>query len=149
MPIRRSIAAAALFMASSCTLAQATQATVAYNEAVRVVGGKRQVQLPPRNPHAPREVVPKVGEGGPIGFAKYMVESERGLLQCTVPYVTKEGCEPSNYGKAKRPRTWVVLRQGEWQGCTGIDTPKRCRALYPKPGSPDHKIGGVLPREEA
>lgn len=119
---------------------------VAYNEAVRVVNGKRVVQLPPRNPYGTKEYVPKLS-GAYKPPAGYMIETEAGLMQCTVTFFDKDGCEPSTYGSKRAMRTWIVLRGGEWQGCIGIDQPKKCRAVYPKPGSPDMRLGGVMPAE--
>lgn len=120
--------------------------TVAYNEAVRIVGGKRVVELPPLNPYSPKQFVPPAGSHVLRNHA-YMVETPNGLLQCTVPFYAKAGCEPSTYGSVRQRRTWVVLHKGEWKGCIGLDAPKQCRALYPKQGSTENHLGGVIPAE--
>ncbi|MBI5792585.1 MAG: hypothetical protein HZA63_14035 [Rhodocyclales bacterium] len=119
---------------------------VAYNEAVRIVNGKRVVQLPPLNPYNPKQFVPPANSHA-MRMHAYMIETQAGLVQCTVPFFAKEGCEPSDYGRQQRLRTWVVFRNGEWQGCIGASKPKQCRAVYPKRGSPDHHLGGVIPSE--
>lgn len=121
---------------------------VAYNEAVRVINGKRVVQLPPRNPYGTKVFVPRF-DGVYKPHAGYMIETEAGLVQCTVPFFEKEGCEPSTYGIKRTNRRWIVLRGGEWQACTGVEQPKKCRAVYPKPGSPDARATGVMPYEES
>lgn len=120
--------------------------TVAYNEAVRVVAGKRVVQLPPLNPYNPKQYVAPASSYV-MRVQAFMIETQDGLVQCTVPFFAKEGCEPSTFGQLKRSRTWIVLREREWQACIGIDKPKKCRAIYPKPGSPDYHLGGVMPSE--
>lgn len=120
---------------------------VAYNEAVRIVNGKRVVQLPPQvNRNGTKMFVPRL-HGAYKPHTGFMVETEAGLMQCAVPFFDKDGCEPSSYGSKRMLRTWIVLRGGEWQGCIGIDQPKKCRAVYPKPGSPDMRLGGVMPAE--
>lgn len=142
---RHLTAAIALLISVTCAVAAEHGPTVAYNEAVKLVGGKRVVELPPPNPR--KLFIPKVG--GPYGgFATYMIEGPAVLLQCTVPLYAPEACEPSTYGKAKRPRTWIVLRNGVWEGCTGIDAPKKCRAIYPSRSSSGGNLGGVMPSEE-
>lgn len=118
--------------------------TVAYNEAVRIVAGKRVVQLAPRhqNPNRNRDVTKP---GSPFGGdAHFMIEAPEGLVQCTVPFYDPAGCEPSNYGTLRKLRTWIVLRNGQWEGCVGLKTPERCRAVYPN----TKRITGVMPFED-
>lgn len=132
--------------ASAPSAAQAALGpTVAYNEAVRVVGGKRVVQLPPPSKYTPPGwSVTKPGNHYG-GSSPYMVETVDGLMQCTVPFYHPVGCEPSTYGTQRKLRTWIVLREGQWEGCIGIDQPKRCRAVHPK----GKRISGVMPFEDA
>jgi len=161
--LRKAVTGAAIVAASasqaapsadaSASAARATPAastslgpTVAYNEAVRVIGGKRIVQLPPPNPHNPKQFVPRL-DGAYKPHAGYMIEAEAGLMQCTLPVYHQHGCEPSTYGSKRSVRTWIVLRGGQWQACIGIDQPKKCRALYPTPGSPDARERGAMPNE--
>lgn len=120
--------------------------TVPYNEAVKVVNGKRVVQLPSRNPYMPDEFVRPID--GPYAKQQlFMIETQDGLVQCVMPYVVAKACQASSFGSEKRNRTWVVLKDGEWRGCIGLQAPKQCRAIYPKRGSPENKLGGVIPRE--
>jgi hypothetical protein len=131
--------------ASAPTTAQAALGpTVAYNEAVRIVGGKRVVQLAPRHPN-PRRNRDVTKPGSPFGGdAHFMIEAPEGLVQCTVPFYDPAGCEPSNYGTLRKLRTWIVLRNGQWEGCVGLKTPERCRAVYPN----TKRITGVMPFED-
>ncbi len=121
-------------------------ATVAYNEAVRLVNGKRVVQLPPLNPYNPKQYVAPASSYV-MRVQAFMIETQEGLVQCTVPFFAKVGCEPSTFGQVKRSRTWIVLRAGRWDACIGIDKPTKCREIYPKPGSADYHLGGVMPSE--
>lgn len=116
--------------------AQPKGPTVPYNEAVKVVGGKRLVQLPPMSNDD------KVSFYEP-GFSKgdryigiYMIETEAGLVECVDPLYHARSCKPSTYGAKKLNRTWIVQRAGEWQMCQGPQRVERClRIIYPKPGA--------------
>ncbi|NRF71369.1 hypothetical protein HLB44_30730 [Aquincola sp. S2] len=119
-------------------------ATLPYNEAVRNANGKRQVELPPRNPHYPKLKIAKVG--APFGGnTHWMIEGPDGLLQCTSTVVTAESCEPSDIGTVKKLRTWVVLMKGAWHACIGMAAPVKCQGLYAKP-TRDNVL--ALPPEE-
>lgn len=135
--------AAAGSMASAVAQDQAGP-VVRYNEAVRLVAGKRVVELPPGNPHYPNLKPSPIGKAG--SSLRYMIETQAGLVQCTSTQWTAESCEPSDHGTKRRARTWVVKVQGAWKGCIGLDAPKECRALYlPRGTSP--MSGPFMPDE--
>lgn len=87
------------------------------NEAVTIkANGQRNVELPPNmenvaklmNPHQP------VDEGG---MTVYMIETDKGLLECSVKSVDARVCRPSSLGRVKLMREWVVKLDGKWQVC--------------------------------
>ena len=126
--------AAAFVLACRGGLAQAQTpthgSTVLYNEAVRMVDGKRLVELPPPIFGYPdRTKPPKIA---PYQATQYLIEHERGLLQCTYSMYDAASCEPADVGRVKRYRTWVVKLGGQWQGCRGNPNPTECVALRPK-----------------
>lgn len=130
-------------MGASCN-AIAQGATAPYNEAVRIVGGQRIVELPPPVPgYSKTRRPPRISAAFRAGV---LIEHPRGLMQCTWMMYEPESCEPSDYGQVKRMRTWLVKRNGEWQGCVGLPTPTRCVQLNAKPvtGAP---FGPGLPAE--
>lgn len=134
----------AVCFAASAAAQEAAGPTVRYNEAVRVINGKRVVELPPRNPHYPNLQPSPVNKAG--SSLRYMIETTGGLVQCTSSHWTAESCEPSDHGTKRRARTWVVKKGGAWQGCIGLETPKECRALYlPRSSSP--MSGPFMPDE--
>ena len=138
---------ASAFMATAMGhgFARAQGATAPYNEAVRIVDGKRLVELPPPVPgYSKSRRPPPISAAFRAGV---LIEHSSGLVQCTWAMYERESCEPSDYGRVKRMRTWIVKRDGHWQGCVGLPTPTRCAPLYPKLGPNDPPFGHGLPAE--
>lgn len=119
-------------------------ATAPYNEAVRIVAGRRVVELPPPLGAYPAVKPPPIG---PHAKPQYLIEHERGLMQCTSSMYHEPSCERSDYGRVKQRRTWVVKRGGVWQGCVGVPAPTECRDLVRKLKPGQHFILAVLPGE--
>ena len=58
------------------------------------------------------------------------VETPAGLMDCAMtPYFHPNACEPTNFGKSKRPREWAVKLHGTWQLCIGREAPTACIPL--------------------
>lgn len=106
--------------------ADAKGPSVPYNAAVRIVNGKRVVELPPPARAFPSVKPPKPGQ---FHRAQYLIEHDSGLVQCTLPMYYADSCEPADYGQVKRLRTWVVKYRGTWQGCVGLPEPTACVLL--------------------
>jgi hypothetical protein len=122
--------------AVSAQPAQPKGATVPYNEAVKVVGGQRQVQLPPMSNDDKVSFYEPGFSKGDRYIGLYMIETAAGLVECVDPLYHARACRPSTYGQKELYRTWIVLRTGEWQMCLGPQRVERClRIVYPKPGA--------------
>lgn len=112
--------------------------TAVYNEAVKVIDGVRQVQLPPlsnddrvafsiglppdkKPAESPQQAWLKgikwdtPDRENQMGWV--MVEAEQGLVECTDSVYHPKQCRPSTYGQKKLPRTWLVLRGSQWHLC--------------------------------
>ena len=104
-------------------------ATAPYNEAVKVVDGKRVVEMAP----FPESLKFLLAHGktpdqaGSHGFAVDEVETPMGLMDCNgIPYYHPKVCSPSTFGKVKRQRQWAVKLDGRWQQCIGRLKPIKC-----------------------
>lgn len=122
---------AGLALASVCTVGSAL---AAHNEAVRIVASQHQVELPPAIPGYSKTRRPPTLS--PYSESRYMVETPTGLVQCTSHMVERASCEPSDFGRAVRWRTWVVKRGGQWLACSGPEAGAKCQPLIhvAKPG---------------
>jgi len=118
---------------TAVTAAQAVDgATAPYNEAVKIVDGKRVVEVAP---------VPEVlkhmlvtgrtpDELGKINYVLTEVETPMGLMDCAdLPYYHPKVCNPTNFGKVKKQREWAVKLGGRWQLCIGRLKPIQCIPL--------------------
>jgi hypothetical protein len=124
----RSIFAVALVGAAT-SAAAVDGPTVAYNEAVKIINGKRVVEVAPfpaslkfllRNGKTPDQVA---------STSSYVVgvETPMGLMDCnSIPYYDAKVCSPSTFGKVKRQRQWAVKLDGHWQECIGRLKPIKC-----------------------
>lgn len=120
--------------------AQPKGPTVPYNEAVKVIGGQRQVQLPPMSNDETVHLYQHGFSKGDRYMAIYMVEGPTELVECTDPVFHPKACRPSTYGKSILGRTWVVLRNGSWQMCLGPKRVEACKTImYPKPGAASYR----------
>jgi hypothetical protein len=105
-------------------------ATAPYNEAVKIVNGKRVVEVEP---------LPKQYRGHEGSFLKpgaagetvrHSVETEQGLMDCAgIDFYHPKACVPSDYGKVVRARTWTVKMKGTWHSCIGRAKPVQCIPL--------------------
>lgn len=105
------------------------------NEAITVKpDGGLFVETPP---------LPSASLGPPCRAAKpacsvsgwRMVETDRGLQECTEFYARPGTCRASTYGKEKRPRLWIVKRNGQWVQCQQPDVGSKCISLDALPTS--------------
>jgi hypothetical protein len=95
------------------------------NEAVKVVGGNKQVETPP---------LPKTGlakpcpaaQAGCAGGGWNMVETSDGLMECTEIYARGSTCQTSTYGKEKRSRVWIVKTGPQWMQCQHPNLTSKC-----------------------
>ena len=104
-------------------------ATAPYNEAVRIVNGKRVVEVAPfpaslrsflKHGKTPDEIDTR-------NTTLAVVETPMGLMDCNgFPYYDAKVCSPSSFGKVKRWREWTVKLDGHWQQCIGRLKPIKC-----------------------
>lgn len=124
--------AAALILGSIATITHAEPAGAVFpgNEAVKIVNGKRVVELPPLTEGMKRTVKAgsKIPPPGPGGEA-YMIEGKDGLLECRAGFVSDTGCLPSSLGTAKRPRFWTVKLKGSWLHCESRAPSRKCEPV--------------------
>lgn len=116
------LAASALTGASFSAKAD-NGATVPYNEAVRIINGKRVVEMEPvpdfiRN--AKHVDKPKPGD------IRIGIETKNGLMDCTVGWYHPNFCVPSTYGVEKDRRMWAVKMNGQWHNCIGAVKAVKC-----------------------
>lgn len=113
-------------------LAQVKGATAPYNEAVRVIDGKRLVEMPPHTKSddlVAQSVTTPASHPG-LSTTVRVVETPMGLMDCdTVSFYHPHACSPSTYGVTKAPREWVVKLNGHWQACLGRAKPVACIPL--------------------
>lgn len=106
-------------------------ATAPYNEAVKVVNGKRVVEVAPFPPHMKGAVVAfkRPGQAAYAGSVT-TVETDEGLMDCLGTYwYHPKACSPSTFGQVKLARTWTVKRDGKWFACVSQAQPTQCIPL--------------------
>lgn len=54
-----------------------------------------------------------------------MMETSSGLQECLMPFYDAKFCQPSTLGTVRKPRRWVVLREGTWYTCKRADSPRK------------------------
>ena len=124
--LARLLAAAALACAASGSHAQ----TVAGNEAIRASVSGRTVELSPVPATAPK---PCAATANCHAGAWYMVETDKGLLECTEPSARPTTCRASTYGTQKLPRLWIGKTQGRWRWCQYPDLKSKCVDMFGRP----------------
>lgn len=122
------IALAPLVFASEKSAAE-PGATAPYNEAVRIEGGRRVVEVLPFPSHMNSAVkffkTPE--QDRPHTAPVVVIETPDGLQDCIgTSWYHPKACSPSSFGKEKRLRTWLVKRDGKWFGCTNQMKPASC-----------------------
>jgi hypothetical protein len=126
-------AAAAAVLAQAQGVAGPAGATAPYNEAVRIVDGKRVVEVAPFPDHM-KSAVPtfKRPDETPRALASVLreVETPQGLMDCMgTRWYHPKACSPTTFGKEKRLREWTVKMHGQWFACIGQAKPKECIPL--------------------
>lgn len=126
------IQAVGLLLALTSGLIQAEPAGAAFpgNEAVRIVDGKRVVEVPPLTSATQRYLrsgfkLPPPRPGAEV----YMIEAPDGLSDCTSVYFSATGCIPSTVGTSKRPRFWTVKLKGVWMHCESRAPSRKCEPV--------------------
>jgi hypothetical protein len=103
------------------------------NDAVKVMAdGSKRVQTPPTSSALLAKPCPATNPGCSGGGWK-MVETSRGLMECTEVYARATTCRASTYGTEKRPRVWVVKVGSEWKHCTLPELGRQCVSLTTLP----------------
>lgn len=107
------------------------------NEAVTTSPtGARTVQTPAVPATGPaRASKPCRAADGCHAGAWVMVETDRGLVECTEAYAREGTCRESTYGKSKLLRVWLVKRAGVWLQCQLPDIGSKCGDLTARPPS--------------
>lgn len=106
-------------------------ATAPYNEAVRIVDGKRVVDIVPFPAHMQHALryLKRPGEY-PGERSVISIETPQGLMDCVgTLWFHPKACSPSNFGKELRDRTWVVEMHGQWFTCASFTSAKTCVPL--------------------
>jgi len=124
--------AAALILGSVATIIHAEPAGAVFpgNEAVKIVNGKRVVELPPltdgmkKNIKAGFKMLPP-GPGGEV----YMIEGKDALMECRGGFFSDTGCRPSSLGTSKLPRFWTVKLNGSWLHCASRAPSRKCEPV--------------------
>jgi len=102
------------------------------NEAVRIVAGKRVVEVPPTprssSKPKPEDYRPPTHRGN-NGPEVVMIEGPDGLMACSDHVLIETACIPSDIGTVKRPRIWLVKLSGKWQRCNSRVAPIECKPL--------------------
>ena len=129
MKLLTPIAAIGLLLVVLSATAQAEPAGPAFpgNEAVRIVNGKRVVDVPPLTAETQRYLKSgfKLAPPRP-GSEVYMIEGPDGLSDCTSIYYSTTGCIPSTLGTSKRSRFWTVKLNGVWLHCESRAPSRKC-----------------------
>ena len=119
-------------MWTALSAAAAGGATAPYNEAVKIVDGKRVVEVAPF-PKALLFVLDHAKRPDQPGTAAHTVdevETPMGLMDCDqIPYYHPKLCSLSTFGTVKRAREWAVKLDGHWQLCIGREKPIKCIPL--------------------
>jgi hypothetical protein len=124
-----STAAIGVLIALACGAAHAEPAGPAFpgNEAVRIVDGKRVVEVPPLTAATKRYLKAGLKLAPPRpGSEVYMIEGPDELMDCTSIYFSKTGCIPSSIGTSKRSRFWTVKLGGVWMHCESRSPSRTC-----------------------
>lgn len=129
---RATITLAALVLAQAQGFAADSGATAPYNEAVRIINGKRVVEVAPFPPHMQGAVTSfkRPDEHPVLTPIVNEVETPDGLKDCAhTPWYHPKACSPSTFGKEKRARFWTVKMRGQWFSCIGQAKPIECIPL--------------------
>ena len=118
-------------------------ATATFNEAVRIVDGKRVVDVAPFPPRLQTLVKGFKKPGEEAGdWPVTSIETPEGLMDCTgTRWYHPKACSPSTFGKEPHERTWMVKMRGQWFACGSFASVKTCEpfiidgTLRPVPSS--------------
>ena len=122
MTIRMTLAAISFAVAAASAQAQFVKG----NEAVKVrPDGTKTVETPPL-PAATLASPCKAANLACTPSGWLMVETLKGLQECTEYYARPGTCRASTYGSEKRPRLWIVKLKGQWMQCQRPDITSIC-----------------------
>lgn len=132
MKLQSPIAAIGVLLVLAAATAYAQPAGSAFpgNEAVRIVNGRRVVEVPPLTAETQRYLKSgfKLSPPRP-GSEVYMIEGPDELMDCTSIYFSKTGCIPSSLGMSKRSRFWTVKLNGVWMHCESRAPSRKCEPV--------------------
>jgi hypothetical protein len=122
--------------------------TAPYNEAVKIVNGKRVVEVEPLPKHW-RVHIHNFRKPEGSSEERHSVETEQGLMDCNyTPFYHPAACSPSNYGKVVHPRDWTVKMKGTWHLCSGRAKPVECIPLATDGKPTDGKLRALTGMQE-
>lgn len=101
------------------------------NEAVRMTATGKVVSTPPVP--STSNIRPCPADGKCNAGSWHMVETDRGLMECTEPYARRGTCRVSSFGSKKLPRVWVVNSGGKWLWCQYPDLGSKCVDMFARP----------------
>lgn len=114
-------------------MATASAQFVKGNEAVRVMpDGSTSVETPPLPSVKLGQPCP-ANKGGCTASGWKMLETDRGVAECTEVFARPGTCRPSTYGAEKRSRTWIVKSKGQWLQCDKPEISRSCVSLKSLP----------------
>jgi hypothetical protein len=121
----------AILLASQCLISTPAEAQfVKGNDAVKVTTAGKKVETPP----VPASMGKVCGaDANCHAGAWHMVETDRGLLECTEPFARPKACRGSSYGAQKLPRLWIVKVDKAWLWCQYPDLGSKCVNMFSRP----------------
>lgn len=110
--------------------AEAQAQYVKGNEAVKVTAAGKKVETPPIQGRAGKlcRAIDPCHAG-----SWHMVETDRGLVECTEPFARGGTCRTSTYGAQKLSRLWIVKTKSTWQWCQFPDLGSKCVDMFARP----------------
>ena len=110
--------------------AEAQAQYVKGNEAVKVTAAGKKVETPPIQGRAGKlcRAIDPCHAG-----SWHMVETDRGLVECTEPFARDGTCRTSTYGAQKLSRLWIVKTKSTWQWCQFPDLASKCVDMFARP----------------
>lgn len=112
----------------------ATAQFVKGNEAVKLTATGKTVELPPLPRTGPiRNTKPCMAAESCHAGAWLMVETEKGLVECTEAYAREGTCRESTFGTKKLSRLWVVKQGDRWLQCQHPDVASKCVNMFARP----------------
>lgn len=122
-------------LALTLIAAQVKAQFVKGNEAVtRLADGSTRVETPPLPATGSvKKTKPCNANAGCHAGAWHMVETPRGLQECTEPFARQATCRDSTFGSRKLARIWIAKKGQTWLWCQYPDLASKCVHMNARP----------------